>query len=738
MTAISGLLDYPVNFIIFVSIKLFPMAQKHYRKPVHPARSVKTVKKSSPDQSRKAPAAATKPADQRKNLYYLIGVILITLVLYMPSLFNDFIVNWDDGGYIHEHELVHKLNAENVLTIFNPTTYYKGNYHPLTTFFYQLEYAMVGQHAFLYHFNNLLFHLLNVLLVFIFVRRLSKRVELAAFVALFFGIHPMHVESVAWISERKDVLYTFFFLLSCLFYMDYLQKAEKKTRHYVLAVLWFFLSLLSKSAAVALPGVLLLIDFFLKRKFSMKLLLDKVPFALLSFVFGILAIRSQGMTGAIQDLGPLYTPFERVFLVCNNIVMYLYKLFVPLDLAAMYPYPPRVDGHIPVLFYISGGIVLALAMLFIATMNKGRQYVFGILFFLVTIALVLQALPVGGAIMAERYTYVPYIGVFFVLGWMYTNAWYSVKSIWKKVTPLLHLVVAVFAVFCFTLSWQRIAEWKNGEVLFTALTKTYPNLPFGYNNRGYLYYRWLKNNEKAEADFTRAITLDSTYFQALGNRGVLYYNTQRYDEAIRDFTRALRYKPNDDGSLIGRANTYSTVFRYKEALPDYDAYLQIKPNDTKAWMWRGIAYFNTGKTQEAKADFEKAAGMQSLLKQEEQVNFEAEIIYWKALILMRENKFNEALQLLNQSANLNPSRAETYSWRGIAYYNLKQYPEAIADYTKAIQMNPKDGASYVNRAVAYYDSGKYKLAFADLNSAGQMKYPLDKDYFFKVMHAAGY
>jgi protein O-mannosyl-transferase len=710
------------------------MAKKHKKPPFKPAQK-QTIAPVS--QQKTAKTSMDSLDNPRKRMLYAAGVILITLILYIPSLFNDFIVNWDDGGYIQEHELVHKLNTENISKIFNPTTFYKGNYHPLTTFFYEVEYAMVGEHAFLYHLNNLLFHLLNVLLIFWLIRLLTKRMELAAFVALFFGIHPMHVESVAWISERKDVLYTFFFLLSCLTYYFYRTNEKNKNRNYVLAIAFFFLSLLSKSAAVALPGILLLMDYFQKRKFSWKFLLDKIPFLILSAAFGVLAVMSQSEKGAIQDLGPLYSPFERIFLVCNNIVMYLAKLFVPIKLGAMYPYPPRVDGHIPIFFYISGGIVLIIAALFFWSKKFGRQYIFGILFFLVSIALVIQALPVGGAIMAERYTYVPYIGVFLILGWMYTNVWKAKEGIWKKLKPLFHIIVIAFAIFFFILSWQRIALWKNGEVLFTDLIKTYPNLPFGYNNRGYMYYKWLKNNEKAEADFSKAISIDSTYYQALGNRGVLYYNTQRYEPAIIDFTKALKYKPNDDGSLIGRANTLSTIKRYAEALPDYDKYLKIMPGDAKAWMWRGTALFNTDKTDEAMKDFEKSHSLKMKVKPEERVAFEAEVIYWKALVFERKGDHQGALDLFNQSINLNPNRAETYGWRGITHYNLKHLPEAIADYSKAIELNPQDAPSFVNRATAYNDQGRFKEAFADLNSAGRLNYPLNKEFFFKVMALAG-
>ncbi|HOH85066.1 MAG TPA: hypothetical protein PLI16_10680, partial [Bacteroidales bacterium] len=179
----------------------------------------------------------TNTADSPKKVrLYAAIAVLFTLLLYIPSLNNDFIVNWDDGGYIHEHELVHKISWDNFVTIFNPTTFYKGNYHPLTTFFFAVEYSLVGEHALLYHINNLILHLLNVLLVFVFIRLLSKRATIAALVALLFGIHPMHVESVAWISERKDVLYTFFFMLSLIQYFYYVTKEASRRTHYILVL----------------------------------------------------------------------------------------------------------------------------------------------------------------------------------------------------------------------------------------------------------------------------------------------------------------------------------------------------------------------------------------------------------------------------------------------------------------------------------------------------------------------
>ncbi|HOT88983.1 MAG TPA: hypothetical protein PL028_05530, partial [Bacteroidales bacterium] len=174
---------------------------------------------------------------KENTLVYLLISVFVTGLVYLISLDNGWIKNWDDGGYVIEHKLIHQLSWENFKEIFS--IFYKGNYHPLTTLFYALEYSIVGEKAFLYHLNNLLFHLFNVALVFIFTNLLIKKKEVAFITALLFGIHPMHVESVAWISERKDVLYSFFFLLSMIYYFYFITKKEKKTFHYLISIVAF-------------------------------------------------------------------------------------------------------------------------------------------------------------------------------------------------------------------------------------------------------------------------------------------------------------------------------------------------------------------------------------------------------------------------------------------------------------------------------------------------------------------
>jgi len=581
--------------------------------------------------------------NNRQNLYIIIA-LAATAIIYIQNVFHSFALNWDDGGYIVVNEVIHTITWENIKTIFS--TFDKGNYHPLTTLMYAFEYYLVGENAMLYHINNIIIHLVNVYLVFLLILKLSKNNITAFIVSIFFGIHPMHVESVAWISERKDVMYTMFFLLSALCYHRFTYIKNPVLKHYVLSVVYFFLALMSKSAAVVLPVILLLIDFYLKRRLTFKVITDKLPFFLLSFLFGILAILSQDSAGAIQDLTPMFTIPERLMLASYALLGYIIKLFAPFNLTAMYPYPDRVGSNLPMLFYIAPFIVLLFSVLIIIYRKKFPFVVFGSLFFLISIALVIQLLPVGGALMAERYTYVPYIGLFFIIATIYTNIKISTVSTIIKLKNIYKYFLIALGIMWAFLAWERIKVWENGEVLFTDVIKKYPHLPFAYNNRGYLYYRFKKDYDKALADFNKCIQLDSTFDKAFSNKAVLLYNTDRLEEALINFDKCLNIKPDNTDALIGRANTLSSLKQFEKAIPDYNNYIKLKPDDEKAYLWRATAYFNV-------------------------------------------KKLDEALKDIDVAFRYNPQNPEAYYWRGLVYYEQKKYNEAIEDFNTTIRLNPK-------------------------------------------------
>jgi len=688
-----------------------------------------------------------QPFFKKKTTIYAIVIAVITLICYSSSINNDFTKNWDDGGYIIHNKPIHKISSENIKTIF--TIFYKGNYHPLTSLTYAVEYALVGESPALYHIDNLIIHLLNVLLVFWLIYLLSKRIEVAAIAALFFGIHPMHVESVAWISERKDVLYSFFFLSSIISYLYYLKISKKsgckinfKNKYYILSLLLFILSLLSKSAAVVLPVVLILTDYYVlpkylntkkydatgKRKIIYKTLIEKIPFFAFSFLFGILAILSQGSSNAIQDLTLIFSIPERLLIVCYSLMIYIYKLFAPINLSAMYAYPNRINRVLPTIYYIAPFFILLFTFLIYKSKKFNKDIIFGFLFFLITIILVLQLLPVGGAIMAERYVYIPYIGFFFIIGKTYTYVSDSKKKSISRFKNIFLVIIIAFSVMFFYLSKQRIKVWKNGEVLFTDIINKYPNLPFAYNNRGYYYYNYAKDYDKALKDYNKSISLDNSSHRAYSNRGVLYYNIGKYNLALKDFNKCLGLNKSNTDALIGRANTYSSLKKNKLALSDYNKYLIYKPEDTQAYIYRGISKYNMEKSDDAMIDFNKSL---SIMPDND------EAYYWIGLNYFKKKDFKYAIKNLDKSLKLNSNRIGIYSWRGLAKYNLKLYKESISDYNMAIKNNPNDAASYVNRSVAYFKIKNYDKAFQDICAAGDLRYALDKAYFMKVKKMAG-
>jgi len=688
--------------------------QKNIKKPQSPAGR-------QPSKLKKEPAFISSHSIDKNIRLYALLIVVITLVTYLISLSNGFVANWDDGGYILDNKVIRALNSSNLKLIF--TQYANANYHPLTTLSNAIEYSMVGASPFLYHFNNLILHLANVLLVFWFIQLLTKRIEVTVVAALLFGIHPMHVESVAWISERKDLLYTFFFLTSLISYHYFLSKKTKQWKYFYLSLILFLLSLFSKSAAVPLPLVLLLLDYYKKRKFTLTVLLEKIPFFALSIVFGIVALYSQHSAGALQYSNPVFSYGERIFISSYAIMVYLVKLFLPLQLSTMYPYPDRNEGMLPLLFYISFVVVLILVFLIYLSRKKNRDFIFGSLFFLFTIALVLQILPVGGAMLSERYTYVPYIGLFFIAGKSFCYIADNKLKFNIQLKPLLIGVFMLFsALFCY-LTFERIKVWKSGEILFTDVINKYPNLAFAYNNRGYLYYTYQKDYEKALADYNKSLSIDPTFHRAYSNRGVLYYNTNRVELALADFTNAIKYDKTNTDAWIGRANSYSTLKKFDLSIPDYTTYLALNPDDEKAYLWRGTAELNLKKLDEALNDFNKAISMDPA---------DDECYYWRGLLYNQKNDFQSAINDLSKSISMKPDKAELYSWRGLVYYNLRSYNNAIDDLSKAVIMNPQDAAAFVNRSHVYFDMKRYREAWADINAAGKLGFPLDKNYFLEL------
>lgn len=620
-------------------------------------------------------------AKSKSKINFILVLIIATLTSYSPVLFNDFI-NLDDPQYILDNTDIQSFNIHNLKRLFTST--YVGNYQPVTMLSYMIEYTLLGAKPAMFHFTNLILHLLNALLVYLIFIRLINNKTISFVTALLFSIHPLHVESVAWASARKDVMYTLFFLSSAFYYLKYVH--DKNNKYLVLSLILFVLSILSKAQAVVLPMVLLLFDFLQKRKINKQTIADKTPFFLLSFLFGALAFYIQNKSGAVQDF--TYFPFvTRILFACYGLVGYLWKLLLPINLSCFYPYPETNDVINTNWVYAAPIIILVISVAIYKYVKKSREVIFGILFFIVTISLVLQLIPVGDAVMADRYSYIPFIGLFFIAGHFYNSIFeYKRKSALVKPTGI------IITIALSVLSFIRSSEWENSITLYTSSLNNYPAAII-YNNRGAALAAEGKNEEALD-DFNNVLKLKPRYPNGHQNRGITLQKLNKYEEAIIDFSEEIKINPKNMAAYNNRGNCYKALNKYKEAIDDYNSILKINPNNLDAIYSRGESYGRSGNLKQTIADF-------------------------------------------NTVIAAKPDYAEAYSNRGIAYSLSGKTEQALEDFKKAIELKPNAYNTYLNRAVALKSIGKYKEALADAMYAKKNGQAIDDTFIKELELLAG-
>jgi hypothetical protein len=446
--------------------------------------------------------------------------------------------------------------------------------------------------------------------VFIFIYLLSnKKIIVAIFASLWFGIHPMHVESVTWISERKDVLYTIFYLLSLIAYWFYLKK-ELALKFLFLTFILFACSVLSKAMAVSLPLVLLLMDYWTNRKFSIRLLLEKIPFVIFSIVLGLYAVTIQTQGGATQSIS---FPFlNRVLHASFGFIIYIAKLFVPTNLSAFYPYPyPLVNSgwivsEIPPALYltlfVSIVIVAFTSFLLIKKKPLAKIFVFGLGFYFVTVALVLQYIPVGRAIMADRYSYIPYIGLFFIIGELIHHVRYSEKKHLTQLGKLLIGVASVYSIIFFYLTKKQNKIWKNDLTLWSNVIEIYPNdgrIALPYFNRASYHYE-NKNYDAAINDFIVIANNNPNDALTLERIGRIYgQNKNDLTNAILYFEKAYQINPKSGDAIKGLVTAYGIKGEYEKSVNYSLKAIELFPNDPILLMNAATSYQYLGNAEKA-------------------------------------------------------------------------------------------------------------------------------------------
>ena len=528
---------------------------------------------------------------------------MITLAAFAGSFGHDF-VSLDDATHVTQNPLVLNQRYDALLT-----TVVNNSYHPVTMLSLAANVTRpLSAQPFLV--TNVLVHVLNTGLVFWLVYLLSRRRLLVAVVtALLFGIHPMRVESVAWVSSRKDVLYVFFLLAGLITYWRYLEKREWPWLALTFAT--FVLSCLSKGMAVVFPLLLVLLDFWKRRRVLERgALLEKAPFFAASLLFGLIAIDVE-KGGSFHGLLTVvdkhlvaamrtenWTPYMRVTFPTYGNLMYVKRLFLPTGLGAYYPYPTAAEFRSPVyplsiLFFV-GMIALA-----IWSIRRARVVTFGLGWYLLVILPVLQWIPVGASMVADRMTYLAYVGLFFL-------AATAVDALFERrrgERPLILGALAIAAGLLFVGTLRQVETWRNSESLWTNVIRNYPRSDKPYIARGNSLGERGRIQD-AMADFRTALSLGSQRGDLYDGLGNAYGSLGRPDSAILMYDRALSIDPTLARTYYNRAIAHLRLLHPREALADLDRSLQVAPLQAAQLHFpRGNAYLQLSMWREAEVEF---------------------------------------------------------------------------------------------------------------------------------------
>ena len=697
-------------------------------------------------------------------------ILVIVIVSFYPCLQNKF-TNWDDDLYVTDNKTIQSAGPAKLKNIF--TTLFIAHYQPVTVLSYALEYHFFKLDPFYYHLTNLILHLLNCLLVFWLIYLLSNSLLVAALTAVFFGIHPLQAESVAWISERKNLLYAFFYLGAMISYIYYLSRA-KKLKYYIFCLSLFILSLLSKSAAVTLPLVLLALDYFYSRKPKPAVLTEKVPFFVLALIFGMIALRASELAGTINIIGS-YPALTRLMGICGDIIFYLNKLFLPLKLSALYPYVEIKEN--PFYPYALITVIIILAGV-IASGKYSKKIIFGSGLFLLTIFPALRFLPLPEAITAERYVYLPAVGIFFLLAqgfiWLYQRR----PRFHQLIRVCLIILLGAVITFLGCSSWKRSQVWKDSLSLWNDVIKKYPNIAKAYNNRGEVFLVQ-GEYERARADFEQAIqkgtpvpdNLPYRYYYI--NLGGSLRSLGRTQEAIEIFELLIREseeyssptnlrrqgagnqnKTIDANRRLTAAGAYFNLASIQDSGGDknkaialYSKAIEFDPRLLQAYDNLGTLYAGLGRKEEAEVNFIKAIEIDStytpayikLARLYQILNRQTELItlYKKAIdndldffsayynignFYTDVQKDKEAIRLYRRAVALNPISKEACLGLGNAYLTLGKNKAAIIWLKKALELDPDLAVAHNNLSLAYYYAAEYDLAIKHSDQASQLGY----------------
>jgi len=532
--------------------------------------------------------------DTRAKVLICVLLVLATFAIYSQIQDHEFI-NFDDDLYITNNLNVQAgLTSESVEWAF--TTFTLGNWFPVTWFSHMLDYQLYGLHAKGHHLTSLFFHITNSLLLFLILFRMTGAIWQSAFVAAIFAFHPLNVESVSWAAERKNVLSALFWLLTMWAYIHYAAKPTIKS--YGLVFLFFTLGLMSKPMLVTLPFVLLLLDYWPLRRLKfgqeresnevlekniakksevLQLVLEKIPLFLLTTGLSIITFIAQKSLGAMNYAESL-TFSTSVTNAMVSYLEYLGKIIWPRGLSILYPHP---GNTLAVWKGILCGIALVgITIISIRLIRKAPYFAVGWFWYLGTLVPVIGIVQVGGQAMADRYTYIPLIGIFIIVAWGVPE----LISKWHYKEKVLSISVGIIIFTLLITTWRQVSHWKNSITIFKhairVTDKKHPTFAIAYNNLGIVLFAKQKN-EEAISHYKMALELNPDSAVAHNNLGIALFTKQKNEEAISHYKMAIKINPdyanahNNLGvALLHAEMTEEAIDYFKEAIrirPDYAA-----------------------------------------------------------------------------------------------------------------------------------------------------------------------
>lgn len=689
----------------------------------------------------------------RYTLHFIIAaLILVTLVSYLHVFRSGFV--FDDTLYLVENRHVQDgFTPDAVKWAF--TAFYGANWQPMTWLSSMLDYRIFGSNPAGHHATNLFLHIFNTILLLLVLRRMTGSLWKSAFVAALFALHPLHVESVAWVSERKDVLSTCFMLLAIWAYVRYAERPS--LRGYSLVAAAFALGLMAKPMLVSLPILLLLLDYWPLHRASFaggkpglsptKLIREKAPLFALSAASCVITYLAQRSGAAVIQL----ERFPLGLRVANSLVSYatyIGKTLCPTGLAAYYPYP-RTGVPVPVV--IVALLVMTAISVFAIRQARPRPYVaVGWLWYVITLVPVIGLVQVGEQSMADRYTYIPLIGLFIMAAWGIPDLLQSMRALGKPKKgedisiahlPVLSVSACLVIVALAACTSRQVGFWESNYTLFHRAVSATNGSALVLSNYG-IELAKKGDYDKAIEQYREAIKAEPAYVESYVNLGNALKATGHTKEALKQYQEALTFKPDYTDALVSIANIMAEQGQGDAAAGEYSRVLDFNPDDPRAHFSLGYLLAKQGKVDEAVTHFERAIeitpdfdkahfNLANLLSQRGEIDKAAEHYsealrinpnYAEAhrglaLILGMQRRPDDAADHLRQAIKIKPNYADAHNDIGILLAQQGRVDEAIAQFSAAVKYRPDFVEAHSNLGLGLASKGNLDAAIAEYEKA---------------------